>query len=93
MHQGIQLLSPQRQKVYQLRVIENWSLDEIASHLDITERTVKSTLTIAKETIRNYMIDRIGIHREPVQDKIKMTSEVIGGPPRRVSPAALHSAA
>lgn len=54
-HEAVARLSPNRQKVFLLHREEGLSYNEIASRLNISPATVKKTMSVALESIRDFL--------------------------------------
>jgi RNA polymerase sigma-70 factor (ECF subfamily) len=52
---SVQLLSPGYRTVFNLFVIEGWTHDEIAAHLDISAGTSKSNLSKARRQLKKIL--------------------------------------
>lgn len=55
LQQGVQLLSPQRKKIYCLNREQGLSPDEIASQLNLSVQTVRNTLSASLEFLRDHL--------------------------------------
>ena len=61
LREAIDLLSPQRKKVYQLSRELDLTHDQIATRLQISKATVNNHLVEAKQFIRNYLVSRLDL--------------------------------
>jgi RNA polymerase sigma-70 factor (ECF subfamily) len=52
---GLQALSGKSEKVFRLHRMDNWSVEEIARHLNLSEKTVQYHLTRSGKFIRSYL--------------------------------------
>lgn len=61
LREAIDLLSPQRKKVYQLSRDLDLTHDQIAARLQLSKATVNNHLVEAKQFIRNYLVSRLDL--------------------------------
>ena len=52
---GLQALSGKSEKVFRLHRMDNWPVDKIARHLNLSEKTVHYHLTRSTKFIRSYL--------------------------------------
>ena len=62
LHNAVNLLSPQRKAVYQLRYEQGLSLEEIAQKLQLSRNTVRNHLAEAMKTIRAHMLQNVDFY-------------------------------
>ena len=62
LHAAVDLLSPQRRAVYELRYKEGLSLEEIAQKLQLSRNTVRNHLAEAMKIIRAYMQQHVDFY-------------------------------
>lgn len=55
LEKGLQTLSGKSEKIFRLYRIDHWPVDKIASHLQLSEKTVHYHLTRSLKFIRNYL--------------------------------------
>jgi len=55
MEKGLQALSGKSETVFRLHRIDNWPVDKIARHLNLSEKTVHYHLTRSVKFIRSYL--------------------------------------
>lgn len=55
LEKGLQALSGKSERVYRLYKMDNWSIDEIAAHLNLSKKTVHYHLTRSRKFIRSYL--------------------------------------
>ncbi|MGN6440057.1 MAG: RNA polymerase sigma-70 factor [Agriterribacter sp.] len=61
LREAINLLSPQRKKVYQMSRELDLTHDQIAARLQLSKATVNNHLVEAKQFIRSYLVSRLDI--------------------------------
>ena len=55
LEKGLRVLSGKSEKVFRLYRIDHWSVEKIASHLKLSEKTVHYHLTRSQKFIRTYL--------------------------------------
>ena len=58
---AVDLLSPQRKKVYQLSRLKEMTHDQIATHLGLSKHTVNNHIVEAQRFIRSYLSDKFDL--------------------------------
>jgi len=61
LREAIDLLSPQRKKVYQLSRLKEMTHDQIATHLGLSKHTVNNHIVEALRFIRSYLSDKFDV--------------------------------
>lgn len=56
LEKGLRALSGKSEKVFRLYRLDHWSIEQIASHLHLSEKTVHYHLTKSLKFIRNYLL-------------------------------------
>lgn len=58
LNRGLQKLPPTKRHVYELKIFGGFKNDEIANHLGISVNTVKSHYSLAKKSIKHFILTR-----------------------------------